>query len=81
MLETTDGRRFEKKFDVGVPAEDLAQQGDRLRAKFASLVAPSLGDATSAALAADLDRVDGFNDAGAVLSRLGGWLAKSNAMH
>lgn len=81
VLETTDGRRFEKKFDVGVPAEDLAQLGDRLRAKFASLVAPSLGDETSAALAADLDRVDGFNDAGAVLSRLGGWLAKSNAMH
>ena len=50
VLETTDGRRFEKKFDVGVPAEDRSAGRSAAR-QVRQPVAPSLGDATSAALA------------------------------
>src|SRR5579883_642732 len=40
-----DGRRFETRHDSGIPAADLAAQGERLDAKFMSLAEPVLGRA------------------------------------
>ena len=42
-LELVDGRRFSARHDAGVPAADIAEQGERLAAKFDVLVAPVLG--------------------------------------
>ena len=81
VIETNDGRRFEKQFDVGVPATDLKDQDRRLQAKFNSLVEPQLGSEKSQGLCEDLLRFDGLNDAAAVFSRLAGWLAKPTSMH
>ena len=38
-----DGRRVSARYDSGVPAKDIAEQGRRLEAKFDSLVEPVLG--------------------------------------
>jgi 2-methylcitrate dehydratase PrpD len=42
-LELVDGRRPSTRHDAGIPAADIAEQGDRLAAKFDVLVAPVLG--------------------------------------
>src|SRR5271166_4766671 len=42
-LELVDGRRLATRHDAGIPAADIAEQGDRLAAKFDVLVAPVLG--------------------------------------
>ena len=42
-LELVDGRRLSARHDAGVPAADIAEQGERLAAKFDALVAPVLG--------------------------------------
>ena len=77
VIETTTGQRFEKQFDVGVPAVDLADQERRLRAKFDSLVQPHLGAEESQGLRDELMRFEGLNKANAVFSRLSGWVAKT----
>jgi 2-methylcitrate dehydratase PrpD len=42
-LDLVDGRRLTARHDAGVPAADIAEQGERLAAKFDVLVAPVLG--------------------------------------
>jgi 2-methylcitrate dehydratase PrpD len=42
-LELVDGRCISARHDAGVPAADIAAQGERLAAKFDALVAPVLG--------------------------------------
>jgi 2-methylcitrate dehydratase PrpD len=42
-LDLVDGRSVSARHDAGVPAADIAAQGDRLAAKFDVLVAPVLG--------------------------------------
>src|SRR6516165_194110 len=42
-LELVDGRRVSARYDAGIPAADIAEQGKRLAAKFGALVAPVLG--------------------------------------
>jgi 2-methylcitrate dehydratase PrpD len=42
-LELADGRHIRARHDAGVPADDIAEQGGRLAAKFDSLVEPVVG--------------------------------------
>ena len=42
-LELADGRRVSARHDAGIPAADIAEQSERLGAKFDALVAPVLG--------------------------------------
>jgi 2-methylcitrate dehydratase PrpD len=42
-LELVDGRRVSARHDAGIPAADIAGQGERLAAKFDTLVTPVLG--------------------------------------
>jgi len=42
-LELVDGRRISARHDAGIPAADIAAQGERLAAKFDVLVAPVFG--------------------------------------
>jgi 2-methylcitrate dehydratase PrpD len=44
-LELVDGRCLTARHDAGIPAADIAEQGDRLAAKFDVLVTPVLGAA------------------------------------
>lgn len=44
--------------DSGIPASDVAAQGERLRAKFAGLVSPILGEAKAERLVAAVDALD-----------------------
>jgi 2-methylcitrate dehydratase PrpD len=56
---TTDGREDSAFYDSGIPATDLALQGDRLQAKFQALVGPVLGPDGAHALA---ERIGGLKD-------------------
>ena len=59
-LKLVDGRRVSARHDAGIPAADIAGQGERLAAKFDSLVVPVLGAARARELRemiADLDEV------------------------
>ena len=42
-IALADGRRVSARHDAGIPAADIAEQGDRLAAKFDVLVGPVLG--------------------------------------
>jgi len=42
-LELVDGRRLTTRHDAGIPAVDIAAQGERLTTKFDALVAPVVG--------------------------------------
>src|SRR6266478_6647297 len=42
-LDLVDGRHLSARHDAGVPARDIAGQGERLAAKFDALVEPALG--------------------------------------
>ena len=42
-VELADGSHFEARHDAGIPAADIARQGERLEQKFAALVEPLLG--------------------------------------
>jgi len=57
-----DGSRLTAQHDSGVPANDVAQQGKRLKAKFAALVDPVLGTARTARLIDKIDRLDTLAD-------------------
>jgi 2-methylcitrate dehydratase PrpD len=50
IVELTDGRVLHEIHDVGVPATDLDDQEAKLSDKFATLVAPLLGEARARAL-------------------------------
>jgi 2-methylcitrate dehydratase PrpD len=67
-LSLRDGSRFSARHDSGVPAADVAAQGKRLEAKFAALVDPVLGTASTARLIADIGRIDSLRDVRGVLA-------------
>ena len=59
-LDLVDGRRVSARHDAGIPAPDVAAQGERLAAKFDALVEPVLGAPRARELremTSDLDRL------------------------
>jgi hypothetical protein len=44
-VATTDGRVLKASHDAGIPSSDIANQGERLAAKFDALAEPVLGSA------------------------------------
>lgn len=59
---TDTGERLTARHDSGIPAADIAEQGRRLEAKFAALVAPILGEARAAAIVAAVAAIDDARD-------------------
>jgi 2-methylcitrate dehydratase PrpD len=57
-VTTTDGSVIEARHDAGVPASDVAAQGERLAAKFRSLAGPVLGERRAADLAEAVASLD-----------------------
>jgi len=68
-LELVDGRRLSARHDAGIPASDIAEQGERLAAKFDALVEPVLGRARSRELRAMVAALDDLTEVGG-LARL-----------
>ena len=68
-----DGRTLERGFDVGIPAEDVAAQGDKIDAKYRSLAVPLLGAAKAEALLTDLHNLENLNDTGRLLAHVADW--------
>jgi len=58
----SDGRRVTAQHDAGVPSTDVAAQGERLAAKFVSLVEPVLGAMRSQELVARVGELDVLPD-------------------
>jgi hypothetical protein len=71
-LQLADGRTFSAEHDSGVPASDVAAQGQRLRAKFAGLVDPVLGTARTARLIDGIGRIDALADVRSLLALCAG---------
>ena len=65
-LDLADGRRLSTRHDAGIPAEDVAAQGERVATKFAALVEPLLGD-RSGEIVALVERLDALDDVGKLL--------------
>ena len=61
-LELTDGTRLTAQYNSGVPASDVADQGQRLEEKFAALVEPILGRGKAGDLLGAIDRLDTLAD-------------------
>jgi hypothetical protein len=59
-----DGRRVSARYDAGIPATDIAEQGERLAAKFDALVEPVLGGPRSRELRQMVAGLDGLADIG-----------------
>jgi 2-methylcitrate dehydratase PrpD len=68
-LELVDGRRVSARHDAGIPAADIADQGQRLAAKFDALVAPVLGAPRARELREMISDLENLNDIGS-LARL-----------
>jgi len=68
-LDLVDGRRLSARHDAGVPAADIAEQGERLAAKFDALVAPRLGAPRTRELREMVSDLDNLADIGS-LTRL-----------
>ncbi len=66
-VELADGRRVAARYDSGIPAADILQQGRRLADKFDSLVAPVLGAARARELREAVAGLDGLADIGVAL--------------
>jgi 2-methylcitrate dehydratase PrpD len=69
-LALTDGRRPSTRHDAGIPAADIAAQGERLAAKFDALVEPVLGAPRARELREMISGVERVADIGS-LARLG----------
>ncbi|MDP6343224.1 MAG: MmgE/PrpD family protein [Alphaproteobacteria bacterium] len=74
VVELTDGRKLEETVDVGVPAEDVADQGNKIDAKYRSLVEPLLGEATGPLLD-DLHGLEDLADCRQLTAHLADWRA------
>jgi 2-methylcitrate dehydratase PrpD len=61
-LELVDGRCISARHDAGVPAADIAAQGERLAAKFDALVAPVLGAPRGRELREMISDLDDLDD-------------------
>jgi 2-methylcitrate dehydratase PrpD len=65
----TNGTRVSARHDAGIPAADIAEQGERLAAKFDALVEPILGPPRARELQQMVAGLDGLDDIGS-LARL-----------
>jgi 2-methylcitrate dehydratase PrpD len=63
-IELDGGRRVTARHDAGIPAADIAEQGERLAAKFDALVEPMLGASRTRELRAIISGLDGVADIG-----------------
>ncbi len=61
-LVLTDGSCVSTRYDAGVPAEDIGEQGRRLEEKFTSLAEPILGAAQTCKLLGELGRFEALAD-------------------
>ena len=61
-LELTDGSRVTARYDSGVPAGDIDEQGRRLVEKFTSLAEPVLGGAKARDLLGEISRLESLPD-------------------
>ncbi|MFM0395098.1 MmgE/PrpD family protein [Paraburkholderia phytofirmans] len=66
-IELTDGRLLKASYDTGAPANDLAEQGDRLNQKFVALAEPVLGRSRATQLATAIAEVERIPDIGELL--------------
>lgn len=64
-----DGKRVSVRHDAGIPATDIAEQGERLAAKFETLAAPVLGAPRTRELRQMVAGLDGLGEIGS-LARL-----------
>ena len=64
-----DGKRVSARHDAGIPAADIAEQGERLAAKFDALVEPVLGAPRARELREMIAGLDGLAEIGS-LARL-----------
>jgi len=63
-IELADGRRVTARHDAGIPAADVSEQGERLAAKFDSLVQAVLGSPRTRELLEMISGLDGITDVG-----------------
>jgi len=63
-LALTDGRRLSTRHDAGLPAANIAEQGERLAAKFDALVEPVLGAPRARELRETVASLDSLPDIG-----------------
>jgi 2-methylcitrate dehydratase PrpD len=63
-LVLVDGRRLIARHDAGIPAADIAEQGQRLAAKFDTLVAPVLGAPRARELRGVISELESLTDIG-----------------
>ena len=68
-LELADGSHLSARHDAGIPAADIAEQGERLAAKFEALAGPVLGIPRARELRAMISGLDQVADIGS-LARL-----------
>lgn len=68
IVSTSAGVVYRMRGDVSRPAEDLLEQGRRLREKFDALVTPVLGLSATAELADMLERIDDLKDIRALMA-------------
>ena len=68
-LELADGSHLSARHDAGIPAADIAEQGERLAAKFDALAGPVLGIPRARELRAMISGLDQVADIGS-LARL-----------
>ena len=68
-LELVDGRRIAARHDAGIPAANIAEQGERLAGKFDALVEPVLGAPRTRELREVISSLDDVTDIGS-LARL-----------
>jgi 2-methylcitrate dehydratase PrpD len=61
-LVLTDGSRVTTRYDSGIPATDIDEQGQRLEEKFTSLAEPILGDAKTRNLLSEIARLHTLPD-------------------
>lgn len=62
VVELDDGRRLTARHDVGIPAVDVDEQGQRIRDKFMSIAGPQLGTDRARRLADAVDDLDAAPD-------------------
>ena len=61
-----DGKRVAARHDAGIPAADIAEQGERLAAKFDVLVEPVLGAPRTRELRKMVSELDGLSEIGSL---------------
>lgn len=66
-MTLTDGRTVRAEHDSGVPADDVAEQGRRIEAKFMALVVPVLGAEAASELARAISDVESAGTLDAVM--------------